>query len=37
MGTNERYDEVGIPEDLAEALRDGADAVAIWGELPEAQ
>jgi len=30
MGTNERYDEVGIPEDLAEALRDNADTAAIW-------
>jgi uncharacterized protein YdeI (YjbR/CyaY-like superfamily) len=36
MGTNERYDEVGIPEDLVEALRDNADAVAIWGQLPQA-
>ena len=36
MGTNERYDEVGIPEDLAEALRDNADTAAVWGQLPEA-
>jgi uncharacterized protein YdeI (YjbR/CyaY-like superfamily) len=36
MGTDERDDEVGTPEDLAEALRANSEAEAIWGQLPEA-
>ena len=33
MGGDERQDEVGTPEGLAEALRDDPEAVAIWGRL----
>lgn len=36
MSTNERSDEVEVPEDLAEALRTSPEAAAIWDQLPGA-
>lgn len=36
MGQDERNDEVAIPEDLAQALRENPEVGAIWDQLPEA-
>lgn len=36
MDTNERGNEVEIPQNLAEALDSKAAAAGIWEQLPEA-
>lgn len=36
MGANERYNEIRISKDLAEALPHDPEAAATWDALPEA-
>jgi uncharacterized protein YdeI (YjbR/CyaY-like superfamily) len=36
MDTNERVNDVEIPDDLADALRGNPEAASIWHQLPEA-